>query len=667
MHGPEEMQVLTQADPHVEDLLLRMVQLLAEEAPDEQFEQLSAAVVAQPDPVRRELLAMAMARSGHVREVLAHHKRREQETQALYETARDLTSLRDVDEALTAIVQRVRQLLGPDATYLALVDENTGDAYMRVTAGTVTAPIQAVRLAPGWGVGGLIIQTGQPFATSNYHEDTRISHDPVVDAAVRADGLVSMAGVPMKLRDELIGALFVAYRHERTFAASDVALLSSLADHASVVINNARLFEGLQRGAADLREANARLRAHGRTLERASAAHEQLMPLALRRADLSELAERVCAILPGELLLVGVDGQVLASDPAGTTSEGGLGLETAARRLVDEATQGAGRAGAAVQALDDAGAPVWVAPVQAGDETFAHLLLRARQELDQADVRTLERAAQTAALLLLMERQVSLLEEQLRGELMDDLLAPQPPDWAVFQRRAKRAGVVDLDLPHTVLVLSSDQVPRRQLLRAASDYAALREGLASEHSTGVVLLLPDRDPGEAAQTVSADLSRAVRAPVTVGAAGPGAGAPLVRELYREADRCRRLLVSLGRSGQGASIADLGTLGLVLEGTTQQQVRRLLAATIGPLLAYDEDNNALLLETLRAYFGSGRNPPAAARALQVHPNTVYQRLDRVDQVLGHRRWREPQGDLEMQLALQFHRILREIPLEELLAR
>ena len=40
-----------------------------------------------------------------------------------------------MDEVLAAIVQRVRQLLQPDATYMALVDERTGDAYMRITAG----------------------------------------------------------------------------------------------------------------------------------------------------------------------------------------------------------------------------------------------------------------------------------------------------------------------------------------------------------------------------------------------------------------------------------------------------------------------------------------------------------------------------------------------------
>jgi DNA-binding PucR family transcriptional regulator len=58
--------------------------------------------------------------------------------------------------------------------------------------------------------------------------------------------------------------------------------------------------------------------------------------------------------------------------------------------------------------------------------------------------------------------------------------------------------------------------------------------------------------------------------------------------------------------------------------------------------------------VEAYFACGQSPPEAARQLQVHVNTVYQRLDRVDRVLGGPGWRDPQGALEIQMALQLHR-------------
>src|SRR5262249_24834533 len=142
--------------------------LLAEEAPAEDFEAVEAHVRALSEGDRKNLLRQAITDARTVRGILARREQRERETQALYETARDLTSLRDDDEVLNAIVDRVRRLLATDSTYIALIDDDTGDAYMRVTSGTVTAPIRSVRQRPGSGVGGRVIATGRPFATTNY-------------------------------------------------------------------------------------------------------------------------------------------------------------------------------------------------------------------------------------------------------------------------------------------------------------------------------------------------------------------------------------------------------------------------------------------------------------------------------------------------------------------
>ncbi|OLT05679.1 hypothetical protein BJF90_01310 [Pseudonocardia sp. CNS-004] len=307
---------------------------------------------------------------------------------------------------------------------------------------------------------------------------------------------------------------------------------------------------------------------------------------------------------------------------------------------------------------------MWTVPVRAGDDLFGHLVLAAAAPLPDADVRNVERAAQTAALLQLMERQVSAAEQQVRGELIDDLLAEREPDWDAFERRARRSGALDFRHPHTVLVLAATGLTRQHLLGRAATRAARHGGLATEHAGRVVVLLPRVDP-TAAHAVARDLGRTTGAVVTAGIAGPGRGAPELRAHHREAERCLRLLLALGREGEAATLADLGVLGLVLRGTSPQQVRALLAEGVTPLQRYDEQHNTLLLETLNAYFAAGQNPRAAARALQVHPNTIYQRLDRIDQVLGHRRWREPEGALPVQLGLQLRQVLAHIPMEQLI--
>ncbi|GEC10697.1 hypothetical protein SSP24_83520 [Streptomyces spinoverrucosus] len=54
-----------------------------------------------------------------VRAELEGRRRREAELSALFETAHDLSGLRDLDAVLRAIVQRARSLLGTEVAYLS--------------------------------------------------------------------------------------------------------------------------------------------------------------------------------------------------------------------------------------------------------------------------------------------------------------------------------------------------------------------------------------------------------------------------------------------------------------------------------------------------------------------------------------------------------------------
>ncbi|MGE0842662.1 helix-turn-helix domain-containing protein [Pseudonocardia sp.] len=562
--------------------------------------------------------ARAVADATRVRELLDRTARREHEGQALYETAEDLTSLRPGDEVLAAIVDRARTLLGCDSSYIALVDPDTGDAFMRVTAGTRTEALQCVRQAPGFGVGGYVIQTGRPLATSDYLNDPRIHHDPDVASAVAADDVVSIAGVPMTAGGTVIGALFAADRHRRTFDQDEIALLASLAAHAAIVIENARLFERVQADSAGLRAAGARLRAHRESLERAGRAHEQLMPMALRQAGLDEFATTVAGLLDAHVTLVAGDGAVLADAPG--TSPGG---------------------------------PVCEVAVQAGPETFGVLRVQRATTLDEGDARILERAAQTAALLLLTRRRTDAVAREQLAALVTDLVTGADP--AVLGRRAARLGVLAADRPHCVVVATCDAVPRRTLLTAAADLAEACGGIAGEHAGLAVLVVPAADPGTAARHVAGALTAATGEPVTAGADGPRSGAGCLRdvpELHPAAARCARLLAALGRCGQGAAVDELGVLGSLLEDVAPGRVTALIDRCVGALLDYDREHATPLVATMRAYFAHDRNPPATARELGVHVNTVYQRIARIDAVLGDDGWRSAEGGLQTQVVLGF---------------
>ncbi|MFE0102432.1 helix-turn-helix domain-containing protein [Streptomyces sp. NPDC059009] len=644
--------------------LRSLLDLVAAEAPAERFARVAAEARADGAPpadlaVVEEATRVAL----ELGRTLAQRRRREAELSALFDTAGDLAALSDLDAVLRAIVHRARTLLGTDVAYLTLNDPVAKDTFMSVTDGSVSARFQQLRLGMGEGLGGLVAQTARPYASADYRTDTRFKHTGTIDTAVGEEGLRAILGVPLRVGPRVIGVLFAADRTHRDFPPDAIALLSSLADHAAVAIDGARLLDETRAALVERGAANDTARAHSEALRRAADAHDRLTQLVLRGGGVEDVAREIAALLGGGLALHDADGTELArtSGDSGTragTSGGsststGTGPRTAAVPPSAEGIAVSRRSGQAVQAGD-----TWVYAVLAGPELLGSLALTGRPELTAADRRLFERAGLVAALLLLLRRSVAEAEDRVRGDLLDDLLTPAPPgasrDSGSLALRARRLGV-HLGRPHLVLALDCDPDVRPRLAAETARRARALGGLAGTRDSRVVLLAPaPDDPGALARELAHDLGRSVGCPVTVGSAGPATDAARLPATHREAHRCLDALHALGRTGDGAGPEDLGFLGVLLGDRTDvtSYVRRVL----GPVLDYDSRRGTDLIRTLDAYYAHGASLAQAKDTLHVHVNTVVQRLDRVAQLLGCD-WNCPERALEIQLALRLHRLGR----------
>jgi hypothetical protein len=568
-----------------------------------------------------------------VRNLLARRRRREEELSALYDTANDLAGMRDIDAVLNAIVHRARTLLGADVAYMTLTDPERGDTTMRVTDGSVSARFQRLRLGLGEGLGGLVSQTATPYVTANYPADDRFRHTGDIDAGVGEEGLVAILGVPLRLGSSVIGVLYAANRAERPFAREEVALLVSLAAHAAVAIDTTRLLGETRTALAELSAAHTVIQAHSASVERAAAAHDRMTAIVLRGGGVEDVAAAVTDMFGGSLVVYESGGRVVA------------GQDTHEPAMIAEAVAASRREGRSV--VRDG---VWVAAIVAGTEDLGALALCPDQPLVDADQRILERAAVVTALLELFARNVADAEGRVRGDLLDDLLTQPVRNPEGLRSRASRLGV-RLDKPHVLVVLATnDGAPRQRTFSWAATYASTRGGLAAARQSRIVLLLPGADPGAAARTVVRDLTRVQAIPATAGAAGPTLELSDFGQAFRDADRVASALVALGRTGDAASTAELGFVGLLLG--EERDVAGFIDRTLGPLLDYDRRRNTALAQTVEAYFAVGGGLARAAELLHVHVNTVTQRLERVSQLLGAD-WQKPERALEVQLALRLH--------------
>jgi hypothetical protein len=411
-----------------------------------------------------------------------------------------------------------------------------------------------------------------------------------------------------------------------------VALLCSLAAHAAVAIDNARLLQETRVTLEELSAASEVARLHSDAVERAARAHDRMTDLVVRGGGVEDVAAVVTDILGGALVVLDTDGRRLA--------------EVGDIERIDADLIARSRALGRTARRDD----LRVTPIGAGAEVLGTLVLRTAEDIPDPDQRILERAALVMAVLLLFRRNVAEAEGRVRGELLDDLVAGHVSDPDALDARARRLGV-DLSSAH-VLVVARHGGQREQAAFWASSHSAVEHGLSTSYADELVLLLPGDRPDEVASRVAKELGAALGIPATAGAAGPvelpGGAAPA----RHEARRCADALLALGRTGEGASAAGLGFVGLLIgEGG---DARTFLESTLGPVIAYDHRRGTALTQTMAIYFGTGGSLARTAARLHIHVNTVTQRLDRIGRLLGDD-WQQPDRALEIQLALRLHRL------------
>jgi sugar diacid utilization regulator/GAF domain-containing protein len=550
----------------------------------------------------------------------AEDRRRARGLRALSDTAADLASHRNIDELLTAICRRARLLLATDVAYVTLGDDTVGDTYVHTTDGIVSDAFRTMRLPAGTGLGGLVAQTGQPEATADYINDDRLSHSGDVDRRVVAEGLRAIVAAPLKRSSEIFGVLLSGSREVRQFEPSEVALFVSLASHAAIALENARLIQGSQKTLADLERAHETLQRHARHVERVGAVYEQLAAIALQGGDIDDLLDAVVTRLPGEIELHGPSGELLhASRTDGWASDSGNWLE---------------------------------APLIAGSDELGLLRVRT-SDAEGVVAEILERSAVLVAGILLSRQAQSEAQHRRRSILLEELLAERGAASAELQRRAVRAGIA-LDAELVVLVIALDESAQRWAWLRATQTAKARRSVVGTVGGRLVVIETGNDASAAADAWSACMRTGDGGPPTIGAAAGAIGAEGVRSSHRDAMRALNILLALGRAGSSATVADLGFFGQMLGRPGQADLRAFLDRTLGKIKAYDSRRGADLLPTLEVFLAEGGHHANTARALGIHINTLYQRLERLDHVLGEE-WRESDRRLELHLAVRLSAI------------
>ncbi|WP_032407447.1 helix-turn-helix domain-containing protein [Rhodococcoides fascians] len=542
-----------------------------------------------------------------LRALLDQRRQRSTELAALNDIAVRLTTVRDNRALLQEVVDQARRLLGVDLAYMGSVQ---GDEFViDVTSGALTPRLVGLRLEQDAGLVGLIVRSASPSWTPDYQSEPAFQHITGADSAARSENMRGLLGVPLRVGDRVIGALFACKRQERDFADSEIALLSALAAHAAIAIENVRTIDRLETLNAELSERTAEL-------EQTLQWDRTLTQVVLRGGGVRTLVREIAVLTERPAYFV----------PDAAAIPVALAVHSAE---VDELLRMCG------DGKDSVSTPSMTAHRVAAAGQFLGALI----SIGPDDARTrllLDRAAPAVALSLAEERAAADSARRAQDAFLVDLLS-HPASTPDAERRQLHLAGLAPDTSYCVAVAQGASRTKLGRFPAGS--------VVAEQGSRLIVVVPAHD--------SATVTPMFFAGATVGISEPSTGPEALAKGYREARQTVDVLVTLGREGEACSARGLGIYRILLSHLAREHLDELTQEKLGPLLAEQNKRGVPLMETLSTYLARGRHHSATASALGVHVNTLYQRLDAIDRLIGTH-WRDPDNALDLQVLMRLRR-------------
>jgi sugar diacid utilization regulator len=573
--------------------------------------------------------------------------------------AEAVNSARSLPSILELVAHSARSLMGFDFCAVLLPDQRQQNLVITGWSGLsaeYVARVNAdrpVRLTTG--------DAGQAPSSKAFTNGRAVSiRDIAVEpeftpwgGVAREQGYRAMVSVPLTADGEVVGTLNGYHAGVHDFREQEIERLTLLANHAAIALTSARM-------AREAQSLNESLRQQTDLLTKSEQIHQQLLAVALRGGGLPGIAAALSTLVSRPVLIEDIRGAVLASagDPA-DLPDAALRASTAVAQETLTASVVPGPGGTRFL--------VWT--VQLEDAAVARMWLpREDSDLSAIDGRAVEHASIVLALEMVRLRTGVEVELRLRGELLADILGGAAIDSRSVRERAERLGH-DLSAAHVAVVgLASATDPLRiaqaeqQWTSAVTETAARYRPrpLVAMYRGLLVALWPVGAIGAAtAHPADSGARQAADAVRRAMASGPGVGSATVavvgtdRPDYPQAYRIARgaldIALRTGRTNTTITLDDLGVSGLLLQLDDPGKLLGFADRTLAAVRRHDEERGTRLLQTLRSYLDNRLNRVATGRELHVHPNTVTQRLQRIE-TLARIDLADPDSIVELQAAL-----------------
>ena len=174
----------------------------------------------------------------------------------LHDITLGLLDRRDPDALLQQLVTSAAHLAGTSDGFAYVFDENADALVIRAACGRYGRDLTGFRLKPGEGLAGKVWQHGETFSISDYRSWEGRSRNPFFDE------LGAALAIPIRRRAEILGVLGLGhFASTKQFGRLEREALERLADLAALCLENASVYDNLQKELSAKEKVEAALRA----------------------------------------------------------------------------------------------------------------------------------------------------------------------------------------------------------------------------------------------------------------------------------------------------------------------------------------------------------------------------------------------------------------------
>jgi GAF domain-containing protein len=550
-----------------------------------------------------------------------------EENQTLYSVIKLVSSSVEMAPMLQGVVDLATEATGCHACFIYLLE---GDRLTIRAASPVFADaVGKVQMRLDEGLTGWVARHRTPeFIRDRAMRDPRMKYIPLL----QEERFQSMVAVPILARGgDTIGVIVLHTKAPHEFTEDTLKLLVHIASLVSGAIENAQLYDQQRRRVDTLTQLS-------RLAQEVAAATDaaDLGPVVVTETRLL-LGSEVCQLYRLEADNAGL--QLLATAPE-----------------VDAPAPAVSAAGVLLAALDgDAARPparsLWpdldvadllVAPLTAGGERIGLLCAGApaRRPFTGEDTEVARAVAHLAAIAI---KRAELIEGLTNASIVKDLFEALAAGATAFA--AAKAAEVGCDLTGSYVMVCAEPAAGRE--QASGEWRASAEGVGR----GLASLAPDAaidaGPGPVRALLALGtrreqrIERMLRACRELGEQGRAAigiseihaGAADATRAYREALDAATIGRALLGDGGAIAYSQVGAYRYLVHIAAEDAPHDRMRVAVDRLIDYDRKRRTALLDTLERYLAERRSVIESARALFIHPNTLRQRLGRIEELTG----------------------------------